>query len=128
MFPIIRIIPFLLSLLACVVAVMLVPRPAFAAPFVIVDVPSAAADKCSVAMPSTAPAVDMDVTVDAAYGVPANGNRVCKIDAASAPTGDTTLTVALKSDLWGVMGSPVPFTFTRPSSASLVPGSIGLKK
>jgi len=99
-----------------------------AGPFVVVDVPSAAADRCLIANPSTAPAVEYTVAVDAAYGNPANGNRICKLDVASAAVGDTTITVQLKSDLWGVMGSPVPFSFTRPSPGSLAPAGIALKK
>ena len=117
------------SLLKLALAFALVAASQFAAsaPFAIADVPNPAADRCVVAFPSTSPAVESAVVVDAAYGNPANGNRVCKVDVSTAVVGDTTMTVALKSSVWGVMGSPVPFTFTRPSPGSLVPAGIALK-
>jgi hypothetical protein len=82
-----------------------------AAPFVFVKVSSAAANKCVLA---GALSGEYAVT-DAAH----EGQRGCKIDAAGAPVGENTLTAAAKSDLWGVLGAPVPFSFTRPSSSGL---------
>lgn len=102
--------------------------PAHAAPFVVAQVANAAGDKCAVSFPSTAPAVDFDVVVDPVRGLPANGNRVCVIDVASAVDGTNTATLSLKSSLWGVVGAAVPFSFPRPSSASLTLGAIQLAK
>ncbi len=100
---------------------------ASAAPFAVGHVPSTAADKCVIAFPSGAAAVESDVVVDAARGLPANGNRVCIVDVASAAVGSNSLTMQLKSNLWGVLGVAVPFSFTRPDPASLVLDGIQLR-
>lgn len=93
---------------------------AHAAPFAVGDVPSADADKCLIAFPSTATPVEVAVTVDATYGLPANGNRVCMVDVGSAVVGANTVSMALKSNLWGVLGVATPFAFTRPAAAAVV--------
>jgi len=99
-----------------------------AAPFAVGGVPTTAADKCVVTGATHAALNgEYDVVVDAVNGNPANGNRVCKLDLAAVPEGNNTLSIALKSSLWGVLGAPVPFSFVRPASATLAVDGIQLR-
>lgn len=86
-----------------------------AAPFVFAKVTSPAATKCTVTGASHA-ALNGDYPItDTAY----SGQRGCLIDVGSVPTGDNSLSIAARSEVWGVLGVAVPFSFNRPSSASL---------
>ncbi len=117
----------ILILLAAAVVLMLCGA-AQAAPFAVGGVPTTAADKCVVTGATHAALNgEFDVVVDAVNGNPANGNRVCKIDLAAVPEGNNTLSIALKSSLWGVLGAPVPFSFVRPASATLAVDGIQLR-
>lgn len=109
-----------LKSLALVAALAIAASGARAAPFAVGQVASADATTCVIAFPSTAAAVETPVVVDATYGLPANGNRVCKVDVSSAAVGANTLTMGLKSTLWGVLGAATPFAFTRPDAAVVV--------
>jgi len=106
------------SLLVCIVfpLLMLSLAPqAQAAPFVFCKASSPAADKCVIA---GHPTLNGEYPViDAAHA----GQRGAVIDVAGVPTGANNLTAALKSDLWGVLGVAVPFSFSRPTSADLTP-------
>lgn len=103
-------------------------QPASAAPFAVGGVPTTAADKCVVTGATHAALNgEYDVVVDAVNGNPANGNRVCKLDLSAVPEGSNTLSIALKSSLWGVLGAPVPFSFSRPASATLAVDGIQLR-
>lgn len=109
-------------------AMLFFNQPAKAAPFAVGGVPTTAADKCVVTGATHAALNgEFDVVVDAVNGNPANGNRVCKIDLSAVPAGTNTLSIALKSNLWGQLGAAVPFSFERPTSASLVVDGIQLK-
>lgn len=103
-----------------VVTLLAFAGAAQAAPFAVAQIASADVTSCTVAFPSTAAAVDVPVTVDTTYGLPANGNRVCKVDVGSAAVGPNTLSLGLKSSIWGVLGAASPFSFTRPSAATVV--------
>lgn len=85
--------------------------PAKAAPFIFVKVTSTAANKCVL----TGSLAGEYAVTDAAH----EGQRGCKIDAAGVAVGTNNLTAAAKSDLWGVLGVAVPFSFERPSSSAL---------
>jgi hypothetical protein len=118
----------LLVLLAAALMLMF-GGAAGAAPFAVGGVQSTAADKCVVTGATHAALNgEFDVVVDAVNGNPANQNRVCKIDLAAVPEGNNTLSIALKSSLWGVLGAPVNFSFVRPTLGSLVVDSIQLKQ
>lgn len=84
-----------------------------AAPFAFCKASSPAANKCVVTGHATLNG-EYPI-VDAAY----SGQRGALIDVAGVPTGVNNLSVTLKSDLWGVLGVAVPFSFTRPTSADL---------
>lgn len=101
----------LLVFVAFAVLMFFAVSPAKAAPFVFVKVTSTAANKCVL----TGALSGEYTVVDAAH----EGQRGCKIDAAGVPVGANTLTAAAKSDLWGVLGVAVPFSFERPSSSGL---------
>lgn len=117
---------FLIAFIA--IALITYGLNAQAAPFAVGGVPTTAADKCVVTGATHAALNgEYDVVVDAVNGNPANGNRVCKLDLAAVPEGNNTLSIALKSTLWGVLGAPVNFSFARPASGSLVVDSIQLK-
>ena len=97
--------------------------PAIGAPFLIGDVPASAtrADQCvyTRGAPVTSP-----IVVDAVNGLPANGNRICKIDLAADPkTG--TVTVALKDSVLGDTGPTASFSFpttlTAPTNLRVIP-------
>jgi hypothetical protein len=99
-----RIIALLLALLA---------SPAFAAPFLIGDVADARANQC---VYTRGTPVTSAVVVDAVNGLPANGNRVCKIDLASDPrTG--TVTLAVRDTVLGDTSPAASYTFAAPLSA-----------
>lgn len=104
---------------------ILLMSAANASPFAVAQVTSSAVDSCNVALPQGTTPVSVAVTVDAVRGLPANGNRVCLTDVGSVAVGDTTMTFQAVSSLWGVLGSPVPFTFTRPAAGL---GGIGLSQ
>ncbi len=92
---------------------LLLAPSAWAAPFLIADVPSANADKC---VYTRAAPVESPVVVDVVNGLPANGNRICKIDLATDPkTG--TVTLALRDSVLGVTGPTASFTFPGALSA-----------
>lgn len=117
---------FLIAFIA--IALITYGLNAQAAPFAVGGVPTTAADKCVVTGATHAALNgEFDVVVDAVNGNPANGNRVCKIDLSAVPAGTNTLSIALKSNLWGQLGAAVPFSFERPTSASLVVDGIQLK-
>ena len=62
-------------------------------------------------------------------GYPTGAIKVCKIDFASptlAPVGNNNISLAVKSSVWGVLSSNVPFAFTRPGSTLPAPSSIQL--
>ena len=101
-----------------------------AAPFAVGCVPASAsaADKYVVSNATHAPLNgEFAITANPTY-CPVAGTRAVVIDVSGVPEGANTLSVALKSDLWGVLGAPVPFSFNRPSSASLVVDGIQLVK
>lgn len=115
-------------LVFCIFALLMWATNVSAAPFAVGGVPSAAADRCVVTGATHAALNgEFDVVVDAVNGNPAYGNRVCKLDLAAVPEGSNTLNIALKSSLWGVLGAPVPFSFTRPASATLAVDGIQLR-
>jgi hypothetical protein len=88
-------------------AALLISADAFGNPFLIGDVTDTRADTCIYTRSSS---VSSPVVVDATNGLPANGNRICKIDLASDPrTG--TVTVALKDSIQGDTGPTASFTF-----------------
>lgn len=118
-----------IALLAFIaIALIVYGTNAQAAPFAVGGVPTTAADKCVVTGATHAALNgEYDVVVDPVNGNPANGNRVCKLDLSAVPEGSNTLSIALKSSLWGVLGAPVPFSFTRPASATLAVDGIQLR-
>ena len=113
--------------ISCLVALM-VAFAAHAAPFAVGCVSSTAADKYVVTGATHAPLNGEFSLVTDAVNCPAAGARAAKIDLSAVPEGNNVLNIALKSDLWGVLGAPVPFSFNRPSSASLVVDGIQLVK
>jgi hypothetical protein len=82
--------------------------PVFAAPFLITDAIDPNADQCVYQVGSGAPQVFPPVTE--------NGQRLCKIDLASAPSGPSSITVRVRNSLWGVESAAAPFAFTKPTS------------
>lgn len=103
------------------VLAFLFASPALAAPFLIGDVSAARADQCVYtrgASVTTSP-----VQVDAVNGLPANGNRVCKIDLATDPkTG--TVSLALRDTIAGETGPAASFTFP---TALPAPGNLRVR-
>jgi hypothetical protein len=100
-------------------AALLASAGAFGNPFLIGDVTDTRADTCIYTRSSS---VSSPVVVDAVNGLPANGNRICKIDLASDPrTG--TVTLALKDSIQGDTGPTASFTFGLPLHA---PGNLRL--
>jgi hypothetical protein len=102
-------------------AALLVSAGAFGNPFLIGDVSDTRADTC---IYTRTTAVSSAVVVDAVNGLPANGNRVCKIDLASDPrTG--TVTLALKDSILGDTGPAASYTFPvalhAPGNLRLIP-------
>ncbi|UOF79501.1 hypothetical protein [Caudoviricetes sp.] len=110
--------------------VLFMSTSARAAPFAVGCVPASAsaADKYVVSGATHAALNgEFDLIVDA-VNCPGAGVRAARIDLAGTPEGVNSLNIALKSDLWGVLGAPSPFSFPRPSAATLVFGSIQLSK
>ena len=84
-----------------------------AAPFLVGDVVDARANQC---VYTRGTPVTSAVVVDPVNGLPANGNRICKIDLASDPrTG--TVTVAVRDTVQGDTSPTASFTFVAPLSA-----------
>jgi len=109
-------------------ALLVLPAVAYSAPFVVGCVPASAsaADKYVISGATHAPLNgEFPITANPTY-CPVVGTRAVVVDVAAVPEGDNTLSIALKSDLWGVLGAPVPFAFNRPVSASLVVNGIQL--
>lgn len=105
--------------LAALASLLLSVLPVRAAPFLVADVPSAAADTC--VFTSAAGAVfTSPVVTDAALGLPALGNRICKVDLAGTPAGTNAVKLRLRASaqaaLWGD-SAEVPFSFVRPDTA-----------
>lgn len=105
----------------CLGALAVCALNAAAAPFLIADVPSPgsdAADTC-VYTTSSGALVTGPVAVDASLGLPANNNRICKMDLSSSIVGTNNVKLRLRagSGLWGD-STDVPFTFARPASIS----------
>lgn len=92
---------------------LLLSGPAFAAPFVVGDVPSQC-DRC-VWDGGFGPLVN-NVVVDTTRGIPANGHRICLRDASGALVGSNNLTLACRdsTSVWGDSVA-VPFSFVRPA-------------
>lgn len=89
--------------------------PAISAPFLVADVPAgnARADQCAFfrTVQSNSP-----IVVDAVLGLPANGNRICKVDlAADLRTG--TVQLALRDSALAETGPWANFTFAASLSA-----------
>ena len=88
--------------------------PAFSAPFLVSDPdPTQTADQCVYQEGTAAPVVTPTV------------GFACHADLSTVTTGSHTLSVSLKSALWGTQSAAVPFTFARPGAIAS-PGSIRL--
>lgn len=97
------------------------PMSVSAAPFLIADVSAANADQC---VYTRGAPVNSPVVVDAVNGLPANGNRICRVDLGSDPrTG--TVTLALRDSVLGVTGPTASYTFPgalpAPGNLRLIP-------
>jgi hypothetical protein len=92
--------------------VMLLAPAAFAAPFLVADVSDARADQCLYTR-SPNPTVTSAVVVDTVNGLPANGNRICKVDLAAEPN-SATITLALRQLSSGLTSPTVTYTYTKP--------------
>jgi hypothetical protein len=106
----------LIGLLAMLVSLAIVTS-AYAAPFLVADVPTPDADTCVYTAASGAPFTS-SVVVDAALGLPANANRVCKVDLVASPVGTNNVKLRLRNvanaPLWGD-SVDVGFSFVRPA-------------
>lgn len=112
------------ALLACALVFAVSMQAHAAGPYAFLKVTSTAADKCVVSASNYAPLVgEYDVVPDA-YG----GAAGCLVDVSGVPVGANSITAAAKSNLWGVLGVAVPFSYTRPDPASLLLGPIQLVK
>jgi hypothetical protein len=98
----------------------LAPQAHAAGPYVFCEVTSPAADACVV---TGHPTLNGEYPISNAVH---QGRRGALIDAAGVPSGLNGLSVAAKSNLWGVLGVAVPFSFSRPTSADLTPAVIEL--
>lgn len=95
--------------------VLLLSGPAFAAPFVVADIPASQCDRCVWDGSGFGPLVN-NVVVDAARGNASFGNRVCLRDVGGALVGSNNLTLACRNStsVWGDSVA-VPFSFVRPA-------------
>jgi hypothetical protein len=94
---------------------------AAAAPFLVADVPPGGnPDQCVF---TRTVGVTSPIVVDAVNGLPANGNRICKVDLAADPkTG--TVTLALRDSVLGVTGPTASYAFgviSAPSNLRVIP-------
>jgi hypothetical protein len=101
---------------------MFLAVPAFAAPFVVADVPAAACNQC--VWTGFGGALVSSVVVDTVRGSPAFGNRICLRDMAAAPVGTNTVILACRdsTSVWGDSVT-VPFSFVR-SAPPLQPADL----
>ena len=106
----------IIALLVMLATTVLVTS-AYAAPYLVADVPTTDADTCVYTTHAGA-LVTSPVVVDAVNGLPANANRVCKVDLVASPVGSNNVKLRLRNvalaPLWGD-SVDVPFTFARPA-------------
>ena len=105
------------EVLLCLLIALAMSTSAYAAPFLVADVPTPDADTCVYTAASGA-LFTSPVAVDAANGLPANGNRVCKVDLVASPVGTNNVKLRLRNvalaPLWGD-SVDVGFSFARPA-------------
>ena len=116
----------IIALLVMLATTVLVTS-AYAAPYLVADVPTTDADTCVYTTHAGA-LVTSPVVVDAVNGLPANSNRVCKVDLISSPVGTNNVKLRLRNvanaPLWGD-SVDVGFSFARPA-VQAPPGALRL--